>query len=851
MFFILITGLLSVSRLLAAGESGELLVGTASNRITPPLPVALLGQFHMRIAHTEESPLMVHVLALETRGKQITGDMAIFASCDLTVITPSLINRVRRLTGERIPGLDVNKIILTATHTHTAPVLGNENLRYPIPEGVTSLDSTLAFVSGQITDAIVRAWESRERGSVTWGLSQAAIGHNRRSVYADGSASMYGGTHVPSFRGMESGEDHDVNTLFFWNGQGKLLAMGINVACPAQEVENRSTVNADYWHEARRELNARFGDEVGIIAWNAASGDQSPRPMYRGAAVERMLRLAGKTPMEEMGRRIADAVEDAYRIVQHDRHAPVILEHKMDSLSLPFRMISEAEYIQAKAECERLAAEIAADPERAKDLYAPMHWFGDAARRYELQETEPQRFDAEIHVLRIGDVVICTNPFELFLNYGIQIQGRSKALQTFVVQLAGAGNYVPTEEAIRGGGYSVIMQSSFVGAEGGRMLVDRTVELIDDLWRPRQKAAQLELISPRTRIVFQRNSQNRGAVRVAGRAKKEVERVEARLVARVTGQGTTTGWTALPMEASGNTFSGRIEGPGGWYDLEVRSWQAGEITDVVRVERVGIGEVFLIVGHSVAQGGAINIDGAYDDRVNTVRLDEKEERFDQMYLTTGDPAYLPEPVFVHAGTGVAHAPFGHSNYFWSKFGEYVAQKENVPVLLFNAAFGGTSLEHWAKSSQGVQFEHGFVRSAIRMPYINVLNAFRKYIHLTGVRALLADQGANDAGQKDPDVIFQYYRTFLDQARKDLGYSRLALVVNRQSQTPAVRQAQERMIREKDCFPGPDYDLLSPADRYDGLHLSEAGLFHAARLWANALDPAFYRRSQPWIPSETP
>ncbi len=55
-------------------------------------------------------------------------------------------------------------------------------------------------------------------------------------------------------------------------------------------------------------------------------------------------------------------------------------------------------------------------------------------------------------------------------------------MQTVVVQLAGASNYVPTEEAIRGGGYSVIMQSSFVGAEGGQILTDRTVEMINSMW---------------------------------------------------------------------------------------------------------------------------------------------------------------------------------------------------------------------------------------------------------------------------------------------------------------------------------------------------------------------------------
>jgi hypothetical protein len=70
----------------------------------------------------------------------------------------------------------------------------------------------------------------------------------------------------------------------------------------------------------------------------------------------------------------------------------------------------------------------------------------------------------------------------LFTDYGIRIQARSKALQTFIVQLAGPGTYLATEKAIRGGGYSAVCQSNIVGSEGGQILVDRTVRLINQMW---------------------------------------------------------------------------------------------------------------------------------------------------------------------------------------------------------------------------------------------------------------------------------------------------------------------------------------------------------------------------------
>lgn len=360
----------------------------------------------------------------------------------------------------------------------------------------------------------------------------------------------------------------------------------------------------------------------------------------------------------------------------------------------------------------------------------------------------------------------------------------------------------------------------------------------------------LRITSPVTRIVFQRDNTNKAAVHIKGVCPTGSSSIEARLVARFSGQGTSTRWIKIDKPTSEN-FSGNITAQAGWYDLEIRAKKKNKNVATAKVERVGIGEVFIVVGHSVAQGGEITLDGSADDRVSVVAANNKTDEFNNYYLKTGDPKYLPQPGFAQAAAGIAPAPFGHNPYFWSKFGEYVAKKINLPVLIYNAAFGGTSLEHWAKSAQNIQFEHGFVRSAIRMPYINLRNTLVKYIPLTGVRAILADQGQNDNQQKSADTIFNNYKIFLEQARIDLDYPGLTVVVNQQtpSNAPQVRVAQERIIKEPFSFPGPDYDKgLIKEDRYDGIHLSESGLRKAAVMWADALTPEFFETVKPWLPS---
>jgi hypothetical protein len=76
-----------------------------------------------------------------------------------------------------------------------------------------------------------------------------------------------------------------------------------------------------------------------------------------------------------------------------------------------------------------------------------------------------------------------TSPFELYLDYGLQIKARSPAAQTLVVQLAaGRGLYLPTERAVRGGHYGAHPVVAPVGPAGGSELVETTLEMIAGLW---------------------------------------------------------------------------------------------------------------------------------------------------------------------------------------------------------------------------------------------------------------------------------------------------------------------------------------------------------------------------------
>jgi len=135
------------------------------------------------------------------------------------------------------------------------------------------------------------------------------------------------------------------------------------------------------------------------------------------------------------------------------------------------------------SEARREAAKYAGDPAQRWNL----RWHQGVVERYEAQKAGAERpFTMELHALRLGDVAIATNPFELYTDYGVQMKARSPAVQTFIIQLTGSGGYLPTQRAVGGGGYGAVIQSSRVGPEGGQVLVERTLDAINAMW-PRTK----------------------------------------------------------------------------------------------------------------------------------------------------------------------------------------------------------------------------------------------------------------------------------------------------------------------------------------------------------------------------
>ncbi len=442
--FRLILGLLFAAMTSADAAGGEvaatehhLRIGWAQTEITPPRTVALVGQAHIRLGIPGEAhdSLMATAMAVESVG----GGQAMLVSLDL-VGAYDLGLRLREFiaeqpTDDRLAGLDLEHLIVFATHTHTAPYLSNKK---GIPEGTMNGDEYRAFLRPKLADLVARAWHGRKTASLATTQATAAVGFNRIALYDDGRARMYGDTSLPSFVRMEGPVDHTAELMYTWDEDGALTGILINLASPSQVLEHETYLSADYWGEVRKQMreSPAIPDDAFVLPMCGAAGDQSPRDLQNPRLTKEDTH--GHKGTRAIGQLVTEAVVAALPRAAENKTAAPVVTNATAAFDLPRK------------------------PER---------------------DNEP--FPVVLHALRIGDAVVVDPPFELYTAYGLEIKERSPARQTFIAQLASGpayGRYLPTLEAIPGGAYGSRTTNGQVGPDGGRILVDRTVDLIDELF---------------------------------------------------------------------------------------------------------------------------------------------------------------------------------------------------------------------------------------------------------------------------------------------------------------------------------------------------------------------------------
>ncbi len=359
---------------------------------------------------------------------------------------------------------------------------------------------------------------------------------------------------------------------------------------------------------------------------------------------------------------------------------------------------------------------------------------------------------------------------------------------------------------------------------------------------------------PVERSVFQRVN-NMANIQIGGNILFENANIEAKLNPIKGGQN--VGWHTINTTINKGQFVGEVTNIStGWYKLELRAIVNGvQVGDIISVEKVGVGEVFIIAGQSNAQGGRPPeggfIDktyfGATDDRVNCIDFYDNNEI-----------SILPFPKISQLKAETNIAPHGKASWSWGILGDKIASALNCPVLFFNAAEGATRAEQWAQAAKGETVYNFYENrnAPAGWPYAFLRKSLNYYASIFGLRAVIWHQGEEDSFYNtSQNKYIEALETVISKSREHSGKNitwMLAKVSrNRISTNENIKTAQQSIIDKPNfnVFLGPETDDIQPnnTDRDDGVHFHGNGFVQLANAWADKIiNERFLAESKPFL-----
>lgn len=455
----------------AAAGPGVFRVGMSQVEITPEkLPVSMLGSFGDRQAATVHDPLFVRALVLDDGATR-----AAVAVCDICAVPRELFDEAKQRASQAT-GIPTQRMLISATHTHTAPAVVD------LVEAVRVDPDYTKLLVARIADGIEKATGRLAPAQIGWGVGSLPDEvHCRRWIKKEGTipANPFGETTDRAQMNPRPGDpdlidpagptDPDVWVLSVADPAGKPRAVLVNYSLHYVGGVPAGVLSADYFGEFCRQIGQRLApgagpDEFLGILSNGTSGDinnidfRNPRP--RAEPMQRIGEVAG---------RLADVASGVQRRIDHRAWVPLAMAER--EIELGVRKPSPEQVQQA----EKILAELRqGKPDARKEYYARSslrmsHW--------------PETVKLKLQALRVGDLAITAIPCEVFAEIGLEIKRRSPSHPVFVVELAnGFNGYLPTPPQHALGGYETWRApSSYLEVRASRKITETLLEMLAEL----------------------------------------------------------------------------------------------------------------------------------------------------------------------------------------------------------------------------------------------------------------------------------------------------------------------------------------------------------------------------------
>jgi len=425
------------------------------------LPVIVNGYTFERSIDVVRDPLYARCLVLGDGDTRVA-----IVVVDICVMPRDLIDRAKGLAHE-VTGIPINRMLVSATHTHSAPSV--------MPALGSRADPQYAdYLPGRIAEGIRLATENLAPARIGWSVVEdAQHTHSRRWIMRPDRigtdpfglrhdrAKMCPAYQDPAAVGPAGPVDADISLVSIRSPDGRPIALLANYS---MHYFHATPISAGYYGRFVRHMTKLIGaddEEPAFVAMmsQGTSGDQ----MYMDYS-----RPKPKLDIDTYANAVAQVAFEAYQRIEY--RDSVSVDMAETTLSLPRRVPDAERLAWAK---QTMAAIEDRPPKNRPEIFA----------REQIYLHEDPTAELKLQALRIGDVGITAIPCEVYGITGLKIKARSPLVPTFNITLAnGEEGYIPPSEQHCLGGYST-WEARTAGLEeqAEPKIVDAVLDLLEQV----------------------------------------------------------------------------------------------------------------------------------------------------------------------------------------------------------------------------------------------------------------------------------------------------------------------------------------------------------------------------------
>jgi hypothetical protein len=460
-------------------------LGVAEVDITPPVGFPMAGYFHERLADGQLDPLKAKAIVFKGNGQQ-----AALVVCDLTGVSVDLAQEIRKLAATKT-GIPASHIVVSATHSHTAPDYYKSLVNY------LSGDTSNAMRSRYVQKLIQASAEAIEKADLSAGTASVYTGSaeqktpvafNRRFVLKNGSVQTWLNLKHPDVVRIAGPIDPQIGLMLVKDANQKPIGLLSNFALHLDTVGGLKW-SGDYPYFVETAVRQALGPQVVSLFGTGCCGDINHSNSDG---------VSPRNKTDVIGQAIGETIKAALPGLTQLKDARLAVKRQVVPLPLQqfsAQNVADSQAVMADVEAGK-PVEFLKHVQAHKTLMANQLRHKNADDKGARLATRAwagvgESLPVEVHTICLGDdLAIVTLPGEVFVNLGLAIKQNSPFKNTIIIELANAVEtcYIPTRAAYAGGSYEVT--NSTVKPGSGEILVEAALTLLREARAEQLKPAK-------------------------------------------------------------------------------------------------------------------------------------------------------------------------------------------------------------------------------------------------------------------------------------------------------------------------------------------------------------------------